>query len=832
MSSSIGSELAYAARTLTKRPGFAAAAIGTIALGIGITTAIYGVVNTVLLRPLPYPAAQRLVLVQSDLTKRHVSDFPLPPGDLTDMRDRGTLFEDVAAITSGPQPLAGDGGGPPEQITLAGVTTDFLPLLGARLQRGRAFQESDATPLPPPPNLPPGVAPPPAPPLPPAMAILSYGFWQRRYGGDPAVIGRILRMGFGTAEVVGVLAPDFDVLLPPNLNIARHPDVYIPLRIDFAKASRINVFLRFVGRLKPGVTIPQAQSQVDGIVADLRQRFPIKETAGLKWRVEPMAEYLVAAVRPAILALMGGVMFVLLIACANVGNLLLVRASGRERELVVRAALGANRWDLARQVLAESVVIAGTGAVCGVALALLGLRLLRTIAPPTLPRVDLVGINLGVLLFTAFVTLLAAVLFGIVPALRASRPDATAALRSPSRTSGLSHHGRLPNIVVAVEVALSFVLLVGAGLLVRSTIALSRIDPGFDPDRVLTITVLPPATVATPDQGRVFMQQLRDRLAALPGVQSVTAAFPLPLDGQVANARWGTEAARADPSQFQQCNVHFVLPGYFAALHTRLIEGRVFTEADNDPKQVVTVIDQDLARLAFPGRRAVGERLWMRVRSNDPEPVEIIGVVEHERHEGLATPGPAAAFFTDGFAGFGAATHWALRTTGDPAALAAGVRGAVASLTADTPVAQLKSLASYVADAMAPTRFALVLIGVFAAIAAVLAAVGLYGVLSTAVRQRTAEIGIRMTFGASRGSIFQLILKRGLALSGIGVAAGIAAAALLTRVIRSQLVGVTPTDPITFIGIALFLVGLAVVACWVPASRAATVDPTVALREE
>jgi len=267
-------------------------------------------------------------------------------------------------------------------------------------------------------------------------------------------------------------------------------------------------------------------------------------------------------------------------------------------------------------------------------------------------------------------------------------------------------------------------------------------------------------------------------------------------------------------------------------MHTRLIAGRVFTEADNDPKQVVTVIDQDLAQLAFPGQSAVGQRLWMRVRANDPESVEIIGVVEHERHAGLAQPGPAAAFFTDGFLNFGATTHWAIRTSGDPAGLAAAVRNAVAQVAPTTPVAQLRPLAGFVADAMAPTHFALMLIGIFAGVAALLAGVGLYGVLSTAVRQRTAEIGIRMTFGASRGSIFQLILKRGLTLSGIGVLAGVLAAVALTRVMRSQLVGVSATDPLTFIGIAAFLVGLALIACWVPASRAATVDPTVSLREE
>jgi len=825
------SDLRVALRSLRKSPGFAATAIGTIALGIGATTAIFSVVNAVLLRPLPYADAGRLVLVQSDLLARNVMDFPLPPGDLPDLREQGTLFQEIAAVSvSGRAPLAGDGS-EPEQISVTAATPNLFSLLGARTVLGRGFVEADGAPLPPPPNLPAGVAPGPPPP---GTAVLSYAFWQRRYGGDPGVIGRVIRLGGGSSEIIGVLAPDAELLLPPNLNVERRPDVIQALRIDLATASRINVFLRFIGRLKPGVTVPQAQAQVDRLVADLRQRFPIKETAGLRWRVEPMHQYLVAGVRPGILTLMGAVAFVLLIACANVANLLLVRAGQRERELVVRAAMGAGRGDLIRQMLVESLLLGGGGAVIGVGLAVAGLEVLRVMAPATLPRMDQVGIDATVLAFTALAALAAAVIFGLVPALRASRPDAGAALRSSSRTAGLAGGRRLRSAVVVAEVALSFVLLVGSGLMIRSFIALQRVDPGYDPEGVLTFQVQAagPLRLQQPEQRAAFARQLKERLESLPGVEAVTAVGPLPLDGTVANSRWGTEAAAADPSLFQQANIHIVLPGYFETFRTRLIEGRTFTDADNDPARTGVVVDRILAQKAFPGRSAVGQRLFVRSRGNEAEWLDIIGVVDHQRHASLSVEGPEAIFVTDGFFQFGGANRWVIRTAGDPTALGSQVRAAVAEVAPGVPVAQLQPMTALIQQAMAPTRFALTLIGIFAGIAAALAAVGLYGVLSTAVRQRTAEIGIRMTFGASRKAIVQMIVGHGLRLSAVGIGLGLMGAFGLTRVMQSLLVGVAPTDPATFAAIAVFFLAIAVLACWLPAVRAGGLDPNVVLREE
>jgi len=524
---------------------------------------------------------------------------------------------------------------------------------------------------------------------------------------------------------------------------------------------------------------------------------------------------------------------VLLIACANVANLLLVRASWRERELALRAALGGSWWRLVRQMLAESMVLAVAGAALGIGLAQLGIKLLVRLQPPNLPRLDTVGMDPMVLGYTAVATVIAALLFGLVPALRASRPEAMDVLRAGSRSLTRASGRTLRNSVVMAEVALWFVLLVGSGLMLRSFLALQRTDPGYDPNGLLTFLVNP--RVRGDTARATFMQTLRERLSAIPGVQSVTAAWPLPLDGQFGTARWGTEAAAADPTRFQQANIHVVLPGYFETMRAKLLAGRTFTEADNRPDVKVLIIDQRLAAKAFPNeplQSVVGKRLLFRPRTPEPELFEIIGVVANERHVSLTADGPEASFFTDGYMGYGAAGRWVLRTTGDPERLAPAMRQAVKDIDPLLAIAEVQPMSVLVDRAKGPTRFALVLIGVFAVIAVILATVGLYGVLSSVVRQRTSEIGVRMALGAQRGNIFQLVIGHGLRLSGAGILFGAAGALALTRVMSSMLVGVKPTDPLTFGAIGVLFVGIAATACWLPARRAAALDPTVALREE
>ncbi|MBI3401881.1 MAG: ABC transporter permease [Acidobacteria bacterium] len=829
-------DVIYAGRGLRKNPGFATVATLTIALGIGACTAIFSVVNAVLLRPLPYSNAQRLVIVWGELRARNVHDWPFSPPDFRDLQlQTADSFDDIAAVTAAGRTPLDDKTGEAEQIRVGGATPNLFRVLGARILLGRDFTDDDATPQP---QAPPGQAgqqaagPPPA--RLPIIAILSHGFWTRRWGGDPGVIGRNVDLGQGRAQIVGVLAPEFELLFPPRANIDRAPDIWTAVRINYETANRNNVMFRVIGRLKPGVTLEQASMQADRLATDLRKNFAIKQTAGLYFHVVPMYEDLVSGVRPAILSLMGAVGFVLLIACANVANLLVVRASARSRELAVRAAIGASRGQLVRQMLAESLVIASMGTVLGLGLARAGIQWLIALGPKDLPRLDSVHMDPIVLSFAALAGLVTAVLCGVVPALRASRTDLMDVLREAGgRVSGLRGGRRLRQGVVIVEVALSFILLIGAGLMLRSIIELSRINPGYDANNVLTFFVQPQSR--QPGERQAFMQQVRQRVSAIPGVLGVTAALPLPLDGQLINGRYGREAAASDPAAFRQANYHAVLPGYFETMRTRLIAGRLFTDADNNrdpnsPKQLI--IDDLLAARAFPNESPVGKRLLIRIVTPEAEWADVIGVVAHQRHASLADPGPEAIFITDSVFGHGAAGRWAVRTSGDPNLITAAVRAAIAAMDPRVALAEVQPMSAYVEKAMAPLRFTATLIGMFAVVAMLLAGVGLYGVLSTIVRMRTAEIGLRMVFGAESGSILGLVVGEGLKLSAGGMAIGLAGALAITRVMASMLVGIQPTDPVTFGAIAVLFWLITLAASWIPAFRASRLDPMAALREE
>jgi len=824
-------DLVYAARGLRKNLGFTVVATMTIALGIGACTAIFSVVNAVLLRPLPYANAQRLVLLWGELRARNVKDWPFAPPDFRDLRQQSTaIFEDIAGLIPAGRVPFSEAGGEPEQIRVGGGTPNLFRVLGARIALGRDFTEDDATPQV---QVQAGQ---PAPPRLPAIAIISHAFWARRFGSDPGVIGKDVDLGGGHARIVGVLAPDFEVLFPPRANVERVPEMWTAARINYETANRNNVVFRGIGRLKPGVSVEQAQMQVDRVAADLRQHFPIKQTAGLHFHAIPMYDDLVGDVRPAILSLMGAVAFVLLIACANVANLLIVRASGRSRELAVRAAIGASRGQLLRQMLAESLVVAALGTALGLLLARFGIQLLLALGPRDLPRLDAVAMDPAVLIFAVIAGVVTAMVCGIIPALRASRTDVMEVLRTAGgRSGGLRGGRKLRSGVVVTEVALSFVLLIGAGLMLRSVLELGRVNPGFDPNNVLTFLLQSRARL--PEERAAFNQQVRERLLAIPGVTGATAASPLPLDGQLTNGRWGTEAAASDPSKFRQANFHIVLPGYFETLHTRLVAGRFFTDADNVidqktdlPRQII--VDDSLAALAFRGEPAVGKRLLLRITTPEAEWYEVIGVVAHQRHSSLAAPGPEAIFITNGHFGHGAAGRWAVRTPGDPTQSVAAIRAAVAQVDSRAPLAEVQPMTAFVDKAMAPIRFTTTLIGIFAGVAMLLAAVGLYGVLSTIVRQRTAEIGMRMVFGAPRSSILNLVVGEGLKLSAIGTLIGLAGALAITRVMASMLVGVNPTDPLTFAVIVGIFGIIAVTASWIPARRASRLDPMAAIREE
>ena len=843
------SDFSYAFRTLRKNPVFTITVVVTIALAIGASTAIFSVTNGVLLRQLPYKEPERLVLARGDLQKRNVKDFPLSNADFLDLRNGAkNNFEDFAAVNTFRFTLPGLDG-TPERIRAAAVSTNFFQMMGGSIIAGRDFQDSDGTPQPVPPAAPAGNAPannaaapggnrptapaPAAPPPLPNMVILSNEYFQQRFGGDRSVIGKTLPVAaaFGPPPIiVGVLAPGFELLFPPQANLEQFPSLWIAARIPYDVANRNNVQWRAIGRLKPGVSMVQAQAEAETVAQKIRDENTISKTAGQYFQLVPMKQHLVDQVRPAILALMGAVIFLLLIACANVANLMLVRAASRERELAVRAALGAGWWQLVRQTFAEALVIAGLGTAIGVGLAYLGIRQLLLIAPENLPRLNAIGIDLKVLGFSVLAGLLSAALFGLIPALRTAKPNLMETLRASGRSGALGAAG-LRNAVVVMEVALAFVLLIGSGLMVRTFLNIQRVNLGFDPRGLLTFQLLGNFG-NTPQEAATFKRQLREQLDAIPGVNSVTASFPLPLAGGFSPVRWGGAEALEDPSRFQAADLQVVLPGYFEAMGTRLLAGRTFTQDDSAPDRKLLIIDQALAAKAFPNESAVGKRILFRVLTPEAQWGEIIGVVAHQRNTSLIEPGREQLYVTDGYVNHQAASWWALRTDGDPAALASAVREVVRRVGPETFINQLQPMDSRVVQAQSQTRFSLLLIGVFSTIAALLAGVGLYGVLATAVRQRTAEIGVRMALGAAPSRIFRLMVGKGLYLSVIGIAIGLVAAFALTRVLASMLVEVKPTDPVTFVSVAVLFMFIAVMASWLPALRAAGLDPTTALRNE
>jgi len=828
--STLSRDLALGARTLRKNPAFAITAIVTLALGIGASTAIFSVVNAVLLRPLPYGDADRLTIITQDLRARNVVDFPVGPGDVPDIRNGTTAFDGIAALQTARNFPYTDKDGKAQLITAAFATPNIFKLLEVPVVYGRDFTDDDGIPNPIV-QIPPGAQPTPQTPPPPRLptiGIISYDFWQRAFGGDPSIVGKTITLG-GPVQIVGVASPRAELIFPVSMQVERHPDVWSALRVNFEQGSRQNVAYRLVGRLKPNASLTTARAEIARVTADLQARFPTDKTAGVTYRVEPMKEYVVGGVRTSILSLMGAVILVLLISCANVANLLLVRASQRERELAVRAAMGGSPFAIVRQLLAECLVLAALAALLGVGLAKLGIVLLLQLAPANLPRLADVSLDPVVLGFAVLASVAAVLIFGLVPALRASRPDLAQVLRATGRTPALSGAARLRNAVIVAEVALSFVLLIGSGLMVRSFVALMRTEPGFEANGVLTFG-LSNLRFNSRDEARAVFSQIHDKLAAIPGVSAVTTANAIPFDGNDPSGRWGTQGAMNDPTRFRQGGTMIVPPSYFDAMRVKLLAGRIFTQTENDdPNTKVVVLDDESAKLAFGQQSPIGKTIYARIRTEVPEAYTVIGVVRHHRHLTLYGDEKELLFFPAGPFGGG---RWLVRTASDPTALGQAVRKAVTSLNPQYLVTEMRPLTDYVDKARSATRFALVLIGLFATIAALLAAVGLYGVLSSIVRQRTSEIGIRMAFGAQSTSIFRLVIGQGLEMSAIGIGIGLLIAVAATRVMSSMLVDVRPTDPITFVAMALLFLGIAAAACWLPARRAAGMDPNEALRQE
>jgi putative ABC transport system permease protein len=818
-------DFVYAVRTLRTSPTFVAASVLTLALGIGASTAIFSVGEAVLLRPLPYKDPGRLLYACTDLRKRNVYDYFWSTADLLDLREHASsTLEDVAGLNTQRIVIQHDDG-TPEEVAQAVVTANLFRVLGAHVVLGRDFSDSDALPQPAAPN---------GQPLPtnrqlPQYGIISYSYFQRQFGGNPAILGKPLAKG--GAIVIGVLEPGVELLFRPDKNIEQKPEVWLAQRVTPGE-PRIVLRWRAIARLRPGVTLERAQAQADAVAAQSRTLEPTYQGADLHFRLEPMRWYLTSQARPAILALMGAAVFLLLIACSNVANLFLVRTSLRSRDLAVRTAMGASWWRLARQLLAEALLLGTAASGLGFVVAWAGLRDLLAIAPANLPRRDAIVMDPAAFAFSIAAGCGAALIFALAPAWRAARSDCAQVLRASGRNSGLAG-GSLPrNLLIVSEVALCFVLLTGSGLMVRSFIALTRTEPGFDARHVWTLRAIGGRQGARPAERAAIVRQIHDTLAAIPGVESVTAANVLPLTGTYTPYRWGAAEAEHDESKYQAFDVETVLPGYFQTMHTPIVAGREFDESDNHPSLNRIIVDEVLAAKAFPNGNAVGQRILSRFLTTRSEWFEIIGVAAHQHLTSLADAGREQGYLPDGFWGHQLVAGWALRTRGDPPGYAAAARSALARLDRTLVVTDQATMDDIVVRAQTSTRFSLDLISSFAAVAALLAGVGLYGALSTVVRQRTAEIGIRVALGASPLGIFSQMIAYGLRLSAAGIIAGLLAAFLLTRVMASLLIGVKPTDPPTFAVMALFFLVIALVATWIPAHRAASLDPNSALHEQ
>jgi len=825
-------DLKYAVRSFARRPLFTGVILLTLALGIGSTVAIFSVANAVLFRALPFEDPDELAFVWTRLPATNVARSLVSGPDFKDYQTETTQFQQFAGAVAIPGTLTGDG--PPERITNAYVTWNLLELLGVQPVLGRTHVAEDAF------VIDPKMFGNPNPDLPPGKVVLSYGLWQRRFGGDPSVLGKTILMDGWGSQVVGVLPRDFRIYLPADAAMPTNIDAWGVLPSNISDFEREAAWLTVVARLKDGVTLPQAQADMDRLATRLRETHQFHATQKLQIVVAGMHRDVVEHARPALLALLGAVGFVLLIACANIANLLLVRASERGREIAVRAAIGSGRGRIVAQMLTESLVLAAAGTVLGLVLAWQGIRIIKALSPANLPRIQSVSLDAGTFAFAALVTVVAALLFGLAPALRAVRGNLADGLRDRGTDTGGARGNKLRTVLVVSEVTLSLVLLIGAGLMVRSFAAIQKVNPGFDPKNAVTFTApLPFIKYLTSQSRATFVNQLGDRLATIPGVESVGGVTPLPLAGgeQYSVGSYGRIGEADDQYRANKADYKAVLPGYFEAMKIELVSGRTLLRSDNEDQALdVAVVDQKFAARLFGRENPLGAQILVdhfneKTFSLERLPVTIVGVVANVRSASLAAEGRETIYFPYVFQAFLPLT-FVVRTATDPAGLMPQIRTAVDALDRDVPVADLATLESWVTEAMAQTRFLLALTGTFAGLALVLAALGLYGVISYSVRQRTREIGVRVALGASDRDVRRLILGHGMVVTAVGIVLGLAASVALTRVVTSYLVGVSATDPVTFAGVPVVLLGVAALASYLPARRAASIDPVRALHEE
>ncbi len=791
-------DLRFGGRLLIKKPAFTAIAVITLALGIGANTAIFSVVNSVLLRPLPYPTPERLVTMRSNQS--------VP--DLEDIRSRCQSFEYFGGAVMQPQDYTGDG--EPLQVQASLINADLFKALGAKAAIGRTISDEEdrfgADPA----------------------VVLAHGFWQRTFGGDANIIGKTIQLSGKTYTVIGVMPADF--IMPTEV-----PDVWASVRVvnPIAAQFRGVHFLRTYIRLKPGVSLSQALGEMEGIDQWLSQQYP-EENKGRRTVLLSLHERVVANTRSALLILLGAVGLVLLIACANFANLLLARAAGRRREIVIRAALGAGRWRLIRQMLTESTLLSVLGGAGGLLLATWGVDLLTALKPANLPRLSSIGIDVWVLAFTLGVSILTGIVFGLVPALSASKLDVNEALKEGGRasTGGIGRH-RVRSLLVVSEIALALVLLIGAGLLIKSIWKLRTIDPGFNPENLLTMRIeLPESRYKEIPKQIQFRERALEAVNAIPGAQAAMIS-ELPMTENLMHNFVIDGRPPLAPGEEPELETRTVAGDYFRTMGIPVLQGRDFTAQDRADAPPVGLVNDSFVREYFPNENPIGGRIaW--ARGNPRRWMTIIGVVGDVKHYGLNLPELPAFYnsYEQQDQPWKRWTYLAVRADGNTGALAGQVKNQIWSVDKQIPVTKLRTMTDVMAASLAAQRFNMTLMGIFAAVALVLAAIGIYGVVSYSVTQRTHEIGIRMALGAETGDVLRIVLRQGLQLAGIGVALGIGAAFALTRVMSSLLFGVSATDPVIFAGISIILTGVALGATFIPARRATKVDPMIALRYE
>jgi putative ABC transport system permease protein len=808
-------DVRYGLRMLAKKPGFTAVAILTLALGIGANTAIFSVVNAVLLRPLPFPEPERLVSVHGTDLRNNERGRPLSYPDFADLRAQTHTLQSVAVYDTTTFTLTEVG--EPVHLQASEASPELFALLRATPEIGRLFtavdDEKDAR-----------------------VVILSDHVWRSRFGADPNIQNRQIKLSGKAYSVAGVMPPQF------QFPLAAEPMDFWTTTASFHRSSdgdtpidaeRGSHFLKVIGRLKSGVTLEQANAELASIGEGLANQFP-DTNRHLSLGAQPESEALVGDARPALLMVLGAVSLLLLIACANIANLLLARAASRQQEISVRVSMGAGRGRVVRQLLTESVLLSLAGGVAGLIIAVWGTRILTSVPSIRIPRLSSADVDWRALGFTLVVSVITGLLFGVVPALHSMRFDLFRTLKDGGRTAteGVGR-SRMRGLLVIGEVSLAVVLLIGASLLLESTAHLLRTSPGFDPHGVLTFNIdLPDTRYGKPEQSISFYKDLIGRIRALPGVQSASGVLPLPMSSEIIRTTFEIQGRPIAKSDLPRTQFRTIALGYFQTMRIPLIRGRDFSEDDDAKANPVVIINQTLARQIFPNEDPIGKHIKPGVSASGPDRMrEIVGIVGDVKHRNLWQKTDPESYVPYDQTPIGSMIV-VVRSAGDPMQLLPAVREQVHAIDAELPVYTAQTLEQYVSDSLAQRRFTSVLLGVFAGSGLLLAIVGLFGVVSYSVEQRTHELGVRLAVGAERGDILKLVLGYGMRMTAVGIAAGIGGTLAVSRVLASQLYGVTSTDPVTFITIALILLAVALAACYVPARRATRVDPMVALRYE